>query len=137
MRNGIIMDNDSAAEQRKQNKKLDVFLGTWHTTGDIFEGDRIAGKVDAIDVYEWQSGEYAMIHRIESKMHEMKVHGLEIIGYDSSRNAYFAAFFDNQGSVGSELIKFENNTWIWNGENVMGVRYHRCIARFENKNIIK
>ena len=127
------MSNDLAAEQLRQNKKLEVFLGGWRTMGEIFEDGRIAGKIDATDVYEWHGGHYAMIHRIESRMNEQKIHGVEIIGYDSSRKAYFAPFFDDQGSVGWEEIRFENNTWIWNGENVMGVRYHRCKATFQDK----
>ena len=131
------MNNDVVAEQLKQNKKLEVFLGKWHTVGEIYEDDRITGKVDAIDFYEWLGGQYAMIHRADSKMGDLKIQGIEIIGYDPSRKAYFAPFYDDQGSAGWEEIRFENNTWIWNGENVMGVKYHRCKASFQGKNTIR
>ena len=50
---------------------------------------------------------------------------------------YFGPFFDNQGSAGWEEIKFDGDTWTWNGENVMGVRYHRCKALFKNEKTIK
>ena len=130
------MSNDPTTEQAKQNKKLEVFLGKWHTTGPIYENDQISGQVDAVDTYEWHPGQYAMIHHIESTMGDLKIHGVEIIGYDASRKAYLAPFFDDQGSAGWEEVKSEGNTWIWNGENVMGVKYHRCTARFQDKNTI-
>jgi hypothetical protein len=130
------MTNDLVAEQRRQNKKLEVFLGKWHTVGQIYEDYRVTGEVDAIDTYEWLAGQYAMIHYADSNMGVLKIHSIEIIGYDPSRKAFFGPFFDDQGSAGWEEIRFENNTWIWNGENVMGVKYHRCKASFQDKNTI-
>jgi hypothetical protein len=130
------MTNDLVAVQQKQNKKLEVFLGKWHTVGQIYEDDRITGEIDAIDSYEWLPGQYAMIHYADSNMDNLKLRSIEIIGYDPSRNAFFGPFFDDKGSSGWEEIRFENNTWIWNGENVMGVKYHRCKASFQDKNTI-
>jgi hypothetical protein len=124
---------DLTQEQTSENKKLDVFLGKWHTQGNIYdEKGKVIGKVEAIDTYEWLPGKYAMIHYANSKMGEMQIEGIEIIGYDPVRKAYFGPFFDNQGSAGWEEIKLEGDTWIWNGENVMGVKYHRCRALFKN-----
>lgn len=124
-------------EQAKENKRLNVFLGKWHTVGNIYdEKGNITGKVDAIDTYEWLPGEYAMIHYADSKMGDIKIEGIEIIGYDPNRKAYFGPFFDNQGSAGWEQIKLDGNSWIWNGENVMGVKYHRCKAVFKNEKTI-
>jgi hypothetical protein len=131
------MNNNPAAEKLSQNKKLEAFLGQWRTAGEIYENDRVTGQVDAIDTYEWLPGEYAMIHYADSKMGDIKIHGIEIIGYDPSRKTYFAPFYDDQGSTGWEELRFENNTWIWHGENVMGVRYHRCKATFQDKTTIR
>ena len=128
---------DLIDEQANENKKLNVFLGKWHTVGNIYdEKGNITGKVDAIDTYEWLPGAYAMIHYADSKIGDIKIEGIEIIGYDPKRKAYFGPFFDNQGSAGWEQIKFDGNTWIWNGENVMGVKYHRCKAVFKNETTI-
>lgn len=124
------MAKELRAEQRQENKKLEVFIGRWQTSGEIYEAGKVTGRVDAIDTYEWLHGEYAMIHYADSSMGEQKVHGIEIIGYDPSREAYFAPFFDDQGSVGWEEIRLEEDRWTWRGENVMGVKYHRCVATF-------
>jgi hypothetical protein len=133
----IVMDNKLKSKQELENKKLNVFIGKWHTTGDIYgKKGEVAGKVNAVDTYTWLPGEYAMIHYADSQMGDIKIHGIEIIGYDPERQAYFGPFFDNQGSVGSEELRLEDETWIWHGENVMGVKYHRCKAVFENENLI-
>jgi len=130
------MTGDLITEQQRENKKLEVFAGKWHTLGEIYDAGQVTGKVNAIDTYEWLPGGYAMIHYADSSMGELKMHGIEIIGYDPSREAYFAPFFDDQGSVGWEEIRLKDNRWSWNGENVMGVRYHRCMASFTDKDTI-
>lgn len=119
------------------NKRLSVFLGTWHTSGDLYDDDgAVAGKIDAVDRYEWLPGNYALIHYADSRMGEEKIHGVEIIGYDPVREHYFGPFFDDHGSVGAEQIRNDGDTWIWQGENVMGVKHHRCTAVFQDKDTI-
>lgn len=123
---------DLSHNQAQENEKLNVFLGKWHTLGNIYDQKRnVTGKVDAIDTYEWLPGEYAMIHYADSKMGEIEIKGIEIIGYNLAREAYFGPFFDDQGSAGWEEITLEDGTWTWKGENVMGVKYHRCKAIFQ------
>jgi hypothetical protein len=111
--------NDKLKTLELENSKLNVFIGKWHTTGDIYgdEGE-VIGKVDATDTYEWIAGKYAMMHSIESQMGEVKIHGIEMLGYNCERRAYFVSFFDNQGSVGWEELRLEGDKWIWSGENV-------------------
>lgn len=77
-----------------------------------------------------------MVHYADSQMGDFKIHGIEIIGYDPIRQAYFGLFFDNQGSVGSEELRLVGDTWIWYGENVMGVNYHRCKAVLQKQHLI-
>jgi hypothetical protein len=132
------MANDVASEQRNENKKLSVFIGTWHTTGNIYGDDgTISGKLDATDTYEWLPGNYAVIHYVDSTMGNVKMQGIEIIGYDPLKKIFLAPFFDNQGSAGSEEITANGNEWIWRGENVMGVNHHRCTAVFKNDKTIE
>lgn len=127
----------TGSEQIEQNKKLDVFIGKWHTKGEIFDiHGAVVGKVDAIDTYEWLPGQYAMIHYADSNMGDDKIHAIEIIGYDPARKAYFGPFFDDHGGAGQEEISTDGKTWTWYGENVMGVKYHRCNAVFTDDNTI-
>jgi hypothetical protein len=132
-----MMNENFGEEQRLQNEKLNAFIGKWRTFGNLYDnGGQEIGKVEANDIYEWLPGNYAVIHHVESKMQQLTIHGIEILGYDPSKKTYFAPFFDNQGSVGSEEVQVNGNTWIWRGENVMGVNFHRCTAVFKDDKTI-
>lgn len=112
-----------------EQKKLGVFLGKWHTTGDVAGPASFpAAKVDAIDTYEWYPGEFFLVHHADASVGDDNIKSIEIIGYDSERQCYFASFFDSTGGVGVEEVRRDGNTWTWRGSNVMGVKEHRCIA---------
>lgn len=118
-------------KQQEGNKKLNVFVGKWHTTGEVAAtATTPAMKIDASDIYEWHTGNYTLLHYIESKIGDEVISGIEMIGYDTNRDCYFSPFFDNQGSAGWEEITVKENTWIWKGKGVLGVNYHRCTAVF-------
>lgn len=129
---------DANSRQRNGNKLLSVFIGRWKTDGDLFdENGKIAGKVDAIDYYEWLPGEYALMHTIESNVGGLDIRGTELLGYDVLRDDYFVPFFDNQGTAGFERLQRMDETWVWSGKDVMGVNFHRCTARFASEHQIE
>jgi hypothetical protein len=112
-----------------EQKKLGVFLGRWHTTGELAAtASTPASKVDSIDTYEWYPGEFFLIHHADASVGDDAIHSLEIIGYDSARQCYLASFFDSTGGSGVEELRLEGKKWIWRGSNVMGAKEHRCIA---------
>jgi hypothetical protein len=100
-----------------EHKELGVFLGRWHTTGEV-----------AIDTYEWYPGRFFLVHHADGRVGDDAIKSIEIIGYDPARRCYFAPFFDSTGGSGTEEIRLDGNTWTWRGSNVMGVKEHRCIA---------
>jgi hypothetical protein len=129
---------DQPHVQRDETRRLEVFVGKWNTEGVVVTNvDTSDNKIVATDTYEWLPGKYSIIHYADSSVGGEKINAIEIIGYDPSRKAYFGPFFDSQGGAGWEEITFEGNTWTWRGENVMGVRYHRCKAIFsEDGNVL-
>jgi uncharacterized protein DUF1579 len=112
-----------------EQKKMGVFLGRWHTTGEVAatESDS-AAEVDSIDTYEWYPGEFFIVHHADSRVGGSQIKSIEIIGYDPERQRYVASFFDSTGGSGIEELRLHGNTWTWRGSNVMGVKEHRCIA---------
>jgi hypothetical protein len=113
----------------QEQKALGVFLGRWHTTGDVAAtASTPAVKVDSIDTYEWYAGEYFLVHEADSKVGDDRIKSLEVIGYDAEQQRHFASFFDSTGGSGVEELRRNGNTWTWLGSNVMGVKWHRCIA---------
>jgi hypothetical protein len=112
-----------------EQRALGVFLGRWHTTGDVAATPSTpAARVDSIDTYEWYPGEYFLIHEADSKVGDERIHSLEVIGYDAKQRRYSASFFDSTGGSGIEELRRDGATWTWRGSNVMGVKEHRCIA---------
>ena len=112
-----------------EHKELNVFLGKWHTTGEVAPAPgEPAAKVDATDIYEWYPGGFFLVHHADGKVGEDAIQSMEIIGYDAESKTYPTSFFDNTGGYGKEHITLEGNTWTWRGTNVIGVKEHRCIA---------
>ncbi len=130
------MARDTQSQQPRpgiEHKKLGVFLGRWHTTGEVAATESTpAARVDAIDTYEWYPGEFFLVHDADAKVGDVAIKSLEIIGYDPERHCYLATFFDSTGGFGTEEIRLDGNTWTWRGSNVMGVKEHRCIAVVSN-----
>jgi hypothetical protein len=117
----------------REHKKLSVFIGKWHTTGDVAATTSTpATRVDFIDTYTWYPGEFFVVHDAEGTVGGVHSNSLEMIGYDVDRKCYVATFFDSTGGSGREDIQLEGNTWTWRGSNVMGVNEHRCIAVLSN-----
>jgi hypothetical protein len=113
----------------REQKELGVFLGRWHTTGDVAATESTpAVRVDSIDTYEWYPGEHFLIHQADSKVGDEDIKSLEVMGFDPEQQRYFASFFDSTGGWGVEELRRSGATWTWRGSNVMGVKEHRCIA---------
>ena len=71
-----------------EHKKLSVFLGRWHTTGDVAATPSTpAATVDAIDTYEWYPGEFFMVHHADGTVGKDAIKSIEII--DCNGNASY------------------------------------------------
>jgi hypothetical protein len=120
---------DTPATPGPEQKKMGVFLGRWHTTGEVAAtASTPSAKVDSIDTYEWCPGEFFLLHHAAGKVGDVAINSIEIMGYDAERGRYFGSFFDSTGGFGTEDLRCDGNTWTWRGSNVMGVKEHRCIA---------
>ncbi len=120
---------NSPSSPGPEHKKLGVFLGRWHTTGELAASSSSpAEKIDAIDTYEWYPGGYFLVHHARGRIGDNEIRSMEIMGYDPGRKCYFAPFFDSTGGFGTEEIRLDGDTWTWRGSNVMGVKEHRCVA---------
>src|SRR5687768_12354082 len=84
------------AMPNSEQKKLGMFLGRWHTTGEVAAtASTPPAKVDSIDTYEWFPGEYFLVHDADAKVGGDAIKSTEIMGYDPDRQCYFARFFDS------------------------------------------
>jgi len=115
------------------HQKLDVFIGTWHTTGEVAtDNPERPVKVDFTDTYTWYPGGFFVLHDAKGTIGGEHSSSLEIIGYDADRHCYTTTFFDSSGGSGKEDLYLEGTTWTWRGSDVMGVKEHRCVGTVSN-----
>jgi hypothetical protein len=82
-----------------QLKKLNFLIGQWHTSGKVLKGSSGPSKIiRGMDTYEWISGGFFILHRVDVFMGNEKTEAIEIIGYDENRKCYFMKSFDNKGA---------------------------------------
>jgi len=82
-----------------QLKKLNFLIGKWHTQGEILQGASNSSKdIRGMDTFEWVSGGFFILHRVDVFMGNERTEAIEIIGYDPGRKSYFMKSFDNQGA---------------------------------------
>ena len=85
-------------ERKGQSARLEVLVGTWHTTGSTIATEYApALEIDAIDTYEWLPGGAALLHTVDARVGDDRVEGAEIIGHDPHRGAYVTQYFGTDG----------------------------------------
>jgi hypothetical protein len=64
----------------------------------MFGGPEQSGiRIDAVDIYRWLPGRFAVLHTVDAKVGDSKVEGAEIIGWDPARDVYVTQYFGSDG----------------------------------------
>ncbi|MEP6491882.1 MAG: DUF1579 family protein [bacterium] len=120
---------------RAEIRRLEVFVGTWHTEGKQYEGSvGPAAPVTAVETFEWLTGELFLIHRFQGQVGGAASACIEVIGYDPSTDAYPARTYYNNGIINDWQYEDHGKIWILAGEWMMGDErtYVRCTTRFSD-----
>jgi uncharacterized protein DUF1579 len=98
-----------------EHQRLAALLGRWRTEGWARETPGApAGKIDAVDTYEWLPGEFALLHRVDAQVGDQMVEGAEIIGYDPERQTYVTQYFGSDGPTTYEAsLDAEGGALVW------------------------
>lgn len=105
-------------------QRLDVFVGNWQTTGQIYAGPSGTPiPIHGSDTYGWLPGGYFLVHHIDVRIGEESMNGIEIIGYDALHQNYPMHFYDSQGNCGTMRASFNEGTCTFAG----------CSERFSGK----
>jgi len=74
-------------------KRLEKLVGTWSIKGRTLDSkeDNISGQT----TFEWLPGGFFLQQRIEMNFMGMKIHSLELIGYDPSSQAFSSSVYSN------------------------------------------
>ena len=117
-----------AAGPGLEHQRLQVFIGKWINEGQtVASADVPAAKILVSDVYEWVPGGFFVLHTAYSRIGNVDVGGIEIIGYDAASKAYRTHFFDSQGNISSHELTVHDGIWKWQGEKT------RCTAVFSDQ----
>jgi hypothetical protein len=89
-----------------EHKKLDYFLGTWSTDGDMKPGPMGPG------------GFFIVIHS-DMKMPMGTGTGLAVMGYNADQKKYTYHEFNSMGEAEAATGTVDGDTWTWTDENMM------------------
>jgi uncharacterized protein DUF1579 len=109
------------AKPGPEHQRLAAFVGTWNSEGEAQQSPYgPAGKLSAVETYEWLPGGFFLSHRWDVKQGSSQFQGLEIIGYDGRNKAYTSRIFDSMGNSGTFRARVQGNAWTWTGDSDVG-----------------
>ena len=70
--------------------KLEVFIGTWNTTGEVLETEaNPSGTLAATDTYRWLPGKHFIVHDVDARFDGKPTRSMEVMGFDSATKKFF------------------------------------------------
>lgn len=99
--------------------KLEVFIGTWNTTGEVLEtAVNGAGTLVATDTYRWLPGKHFIVHDVDARFDGKPTRSMEVIGFDSAHRRLVSRSYDDQGSTEEFVVALDGRRWTIKGEKV-------------------
>ena len=100
-------------------ERLEVFIGTWNTTGEVLETeDGPASRLSATDTYRWLPGRHFIVHDVDARFGEAPTRSMEVMGYDRRRRSYVTRSYDDQGNTEVFTAALKGRAWSIVGESV-------------------
>lgn len=101
-------------------KKLEYFVGTWSTEGDMKPGPMgPGGKVTGTDHLVWMDGGFYLVGHGENKSPMGSGTDLAVWGYNADDKVYTYHEFDSTGETVSATGTVDGDTWTWTDEMKM------------------
>lgn len=109
------------AEPGLGHKRLEAFLGRWHTDGQQYESPfGPAATFKAVERWEWLPGGFFLIHRLEGHIGDQPVACIEITGHDPADQTYCAYTYYNDGTSRTWRMRERDGTWTLTAEGQTG-----------------
>ena len=106
-----------------EHKRLNFFVGTWNSTGEMKPGPfGPGGKMAWTDTCEWFEGGFSVICRSEGKGPMGPMKSLGIIGYSAEEKVYTYYGTDNSGMTMTAAARgtVQGDTWNFTDESMFG-----------------
>ena len=98
---------------------LEILIGTWNTTGEVFETEGgPATTLSATDTYRWLPGKHFIVHEADARFGVDPTRSMEVIGYDRAKKRHFARSFDDRGTTELFEVALKGKKWTIKGQSV-------------------
>ncbi|MES3035321.1 MAG: DUF1579 family protein [Gemmatimonadota bacterium] len=98
---------------------LEVFIGTWNTTGEVLETESSpAGTLVATDTYRWLPGKHFIVHEVDARFDGQPTRSMEVMGFDAATKRHVARSYDDQGATEEFVVALKGRRWSITGETV-------------------
>jgi hypothetical protein len=102
-------------------KKLDYFLGTWTSDGDMKPGPMgPGGKFTSTGHGEWMDGGFFLVIHSDFKSGMGNSTGTAYMGYDPQEKVYTYDEFNSMGENIHSKGTVDGDTWSWSNDMKMG-----------------
>lgn len=99
--------------------KLEVFIGTWNTTGEVLETEaNPAGALVATDSYRWLPSGRFIVHDVDARFDGKPTRSMEVMGFDAAKKSLFATSYDDQGVSEHFTVALSGRRWTIQGKSV-------------------
>ena len=105
-------------EPAPETRRLDVLAGMWSSEGRTLPSPSAPSvRITGTDTYEWMTGGFFLVHRVDVRMGGSKVEVIEMIGpYDPADRSYPMRSFDNQGNFATMTARVrDDGVWTFTG----------------------
>ena len=104
-----------------ENKKLDVFAGSWTLDGDVKPGAMgPGGKMTETEKCEWMDGNFFLVCHTDFKTSMGNGSGFSLMGYSTEGKSYTYREFNSWGEFTDSKGSLDGDTWTWTNDEKMG-----------------
>jgi hypothetical protein len=109
------------AKPGPEQQKLQYFVGTWQTEGNMKPSSfGPGGKFAAADHFEWMEGGFFVVNHSKGSGAMGNVTSMAVMGYDPLEKVYTYDEFSSNGEVDHSRGTIEGDTWTWTSTTKMG-----------------
>jgi hypothetical protein len=107
-------------------KKLEYFVGTWSSEGEMKPSPfGPGGKFTGTEQIEWMDGDFFLVGHAEGDSSMGHEKSLSVWGYDADKKVYTYHAFNSMGEAISATGTAAGDSWNWTSEETMAGKLMR------------
>lgn len=112
----------TAPKPGPEQKKLDMFAGSWTLDGDMKPGPMgPGGKITETEKCEWMEGGFYVVCHVQFTSAAIgNGSGITIMGYSNDDKVYTYREFNSWGEFDDSKGDVSGDTWTWTNDQKMG-----------------